>query len=425
MELKELIEIVHGRLLNNYKDIDIKGFSIDTRTISDEVYIALKGKRLDGHQFITNDIKAIAVISEEEIYLDDIPVIKVDNTYDSLYYIGKYFKNKYDVPVIAITGSNGKTTLKELLSAILSTKYKVLKNKDNNNNIIGIFKTIMSIDNTYDLCVLEMGMNHKGEISKLSQMVNPDIGIITNIGSSHIGYLNSKKGIYKAKMEIKDGLKNELIVSGDDKYLKKSKSYKCGCNCNNDLIAYNIKIYNDYMCFDIYIDKEYQVIFHIPSKYYISTILEAITCSLRFGIDMNTIIKVIREFKSIDKRLNYYKTNGYTIIDDTYNASYESVKCGLSTIQNLKKEKIIILGDMLELGKYSKKYHKKINKLLKKIDNKTVITIGNYTKYIKSIHLNTNKEIIDYLQKNDLTNKCIYLKGSRKMQLNQIVEAIK
>ena len=242
MELKELIELVKGILINDYKDVNITGFSTDTRTINNEVYIALKGKNLDGHRFITNDLKASVVISEEEIYLDDIPVIKVSNTYDSLYYIGRYIKDKYNIPVIAITGSNGKTTLKELIYNILSTKYKVLKNKENYNNIIGIFNTIKKLNNTYDLCILEMGMNHKGEISTLSKMVQPTTGIITNIGSAHIGYLKNKKQIYKAKMEILDGLNGDLIVNGDDKYLKKSNSFKCGSKLSNDLIAYKINI---------------------------------------------------------------------------------------------------------------------------------------------------------------------------------------
>ena len=422
MELKELIELVKGILINDYKDVNITGFSTDTRTINNEVYIALKGKNLDGHRFITNDLKASVVISEEEIYLDDIPVIKVSNTYDSLYYIGRYIKDKYNIPVIAITGSNGKTTLKELIYNILSTKYKVLKNKENYNNIIGIFNTIKKLNNTYDLCILEMGMNHKGEISTLSKMVQPTTGIITNVGSAHIGYLKNKKQIYKAKMEILDGLNGDLIVNGDDKYLKKSNSFKCGSKLSNDLIAYKINIYSDYMCFDIYVDQEYQVIFNIPSKYYISTILEAIKVGLEYNIDIKTILKVIKEFKSVDKRLKYIKINNYTIVDDTYNASYESVRCGLNTINQTKNRKIIILGDMLELGKFSKKYHKKINGLLKEIDNKEVITVGNYTKYIKSNHFNNNQHLINYLKSIDLKNKYIYLKGSRKMKLDEIVK---
>ena len=133
-------------------------------------------------------------------------------------------------------------------------------------------------------------------------------------------------------------------------------------------------------------------------------------------------MKVIKEFKSVDKRLKYIKINNYTIVDDTYNASYESVRCGLNTINQTKNRKIIILGDMLELGKFSKKYHKKINGLLKEIDNKEVITVGNYTKYIKSNHFKNNQHLINYLKSIDLKNKYIYLKGSRKMKLDEIVK---
>lgn len=426
MELKELIEIVHGTLLNDYQDVLINGFSVDTRTMkSDEVYIALRGKKMDGHKFINNDIQASVVISEEDIVLDKIPVIKVNNTYDSLFFLGQYIRNKYNIPLIAITGSNGKTTLKELITNILSIKYKVLFSRENNNNIIGVFKTLKELDDSYDIGVIEMGMNHKGEISQLSKMVKPNKAIITNIGSSHIGNLKNKKDIYHAKMEITDGLDGELIVNGDDKYLKKCHGFKCGYGNNNDLIAYNIKIYNHYISFDIYIDQEYQVVFPIPSKYYIQSLLEAIKIGLDYHIAITDILKVIRQFKPVDGRLKIIPLRKYTIIDDAYNANYESIKCGLNTLKNISKHKIIILGDMLELGNYSKKYHRKLNKILKKIDNKNVITVGNDTKYIKSIHFLNNDDVIKYLQNINLDNTYIYLKASHGMHLDYIIKWLK
>lgn len=426
MELKELIKLVQGTLLNNYQDVLINGFSVDTRTMkSDEVYIALRGKKMDGHKFINNDMKVSVVISEEDIVLDKIPVIKVNNTYDSLFFLGKYIRNKYNIPLIAITGSNGKTTLKELITNILSVKYKVLSSRGNNNNIIGVFKTLKELNDSYDIGVIEMGMNHKGEISQLSKMVKPNKAIITNIGSSHIGNLKNEKDIYQAKMEITDGLDGELIVNGDDKYLKKCHGFKCGCDNNNDLVAYNIKIYNHYISFDIYIDQEYQVVFPIPSKYYIQPLLEAIKIGLDYHIDISDILRIIRQFKPVDGRLKIIPLRKYTIVDDAYNANYESIKCGLNTLKNISKHKIIILGDMLELGKYSKKYHRKLNKILKKIDNKQVITVGNDTKYIKSIHFSSNDEVIKYLQKINLDNTYIYLKASHGMHLDHIIKWLK
>ena len=425
MKLKELIDIVHGRLLNDFEDMEISGFSTDTRSINNEVFIALKGNKYDGHNFINNSIKASVVISEKDIYLDNIPLIKVNNNYDTLYYLSKYFISKYNTKVIAITGSNGKTTLKELIYSILSKKYKVLRNEGNHNNIIGIFNTLKELDSSYDLCVLEMGMNHKGELSKLSKMTNPIKAFITNVGSAHIGNFKNKKEIFKAKKEIIDGLKGELIVNGDDKYLKKINCFKCGLNLNNDLIAYHIKLFQNLMCFNVYVDREYLVNFKISSIEYIPIILEAIKCGLDFKIEIDDILDTIGNFKMIDHRLNQICMNNYTLIDDSYNASYESIRCGLNYLKRINKDKIIILGDMLELGKYSKKYHKKINKILNSIDRKIVITIGNYTKYIHSSHFNTIDDIIIYLDSLNLDDKCIYIKGSHKMELNRIVNHLK
>lgn len=425
MKLKKLIEVVHGTLLNTYQDIDIEGFSIDSRECNNKVFIALRGKRLDSHKFINSNLKASVVISEKEIYLDDIPVIKVANNYDTLYYLNKYFVSKYNTPVIAITGSNGKTTLKELIALILNNKYKVLKNTGNNNNIIGLFNTLKNLDDSYDLCVLEMGMNHKDELSKLSLMTNPTKAFITNIGSAHIGNFKNKKEIFKAKMEITDGLKGDLIVNGDDKYLKKVNSFHCGLNIKNNLMAYNIRLYENLLCFNIYIDNEYLVNFKIPSIDYIPLLLEAIKCGLDYHINILDILNIISDFEPINQRLNAQKINNYTLIDDSYNASYESVKCGLNLLKRIKREKIIILGDMLELGKYSKKYHKKLNKILNNIDNKEVLTIGKYTKYIHSKHFTNLNDIIDYLDNINLDNKFIYIKGSHKVGLFKICDKLK
>ena len=288
---------------------------------------------------------------------------------------------------------------------------------DYNCHLNAIFK----LDTTYDIAVIEMGMNHFKELEKISLMCEPNQALITNIGTSHIGNLGSKKNIYKAKIEITKGLIDDLIVNGDDKYLKKCNAYKCGVSCNNDLIAYNVKVYDTYLTFDIYIDKEYEVVFNIPSKAYIPTILEAIKIGLIYEVDINDIIAATKEFKMVDKRLNVIDLKNYKVIDDSYNASYESVKCGLNYLKSIKEDKIIILADMLELGKYTKKYHKKINYLLYKIEKKQVLTVGDYTKYINSKHFNNNDELIAYLKTIDLDNKYIYLKGSHAMELEKIV----
>ena len=426
MNLDEIISVTRGKLINKYKKVLVDIFKTDTRLLNkNDVFIALKGKKYDGSKFINDDLKCKVVITEDEIKLKSIPVIKVDNTYDTLYYLTKYKLSKFKIPVIGITGSNGKTTLKELIYSILNAKYNVFKNDGNKNNIIGVFETIQKLDSKHDIAVIELGMNHKGELEKLSNMIKPTTAIITNIGSSHIGNLGSRKNIFKAKMEIVSGLTGELIVNGDNKYLKKVNAYKCGINYNNDLIAYNVNIYDNYLTFNICLDKEYLVKFNNTAKEYIPMLLESIKVGLMYDISINDIINCINKYKPYNKRLNEIKLNNYTIIDDSYNASYESMKCGLNVLSKVKGNKIIILGDMLELGKFSKKYHKKINKIINKIDNKIVLTVGSFTKYIHSIHFNSNKDIINYLDNHDITNTTIFIKGSNSMKLYEIVDYLK
>ena len=426
MNLDEIISVTRGKLINKYRKVLVDSFKTDTRLLNkNDVFIALKGKKYDGSKFINDDLKCKVVITEDEIKLKSIPVIKVDNTYDTLYYLTKYKLSKFKIPVIGITGSNGKTTLKELIYSILNAKYNVFKNDGNKNNIIGVFETIQKLDSKHDIAVIELGMNHKGELEKLSNMIKPTTAIITNIGSSHIGNLGSRKNIFKAKMEIVSGLTGELIVNGDNKYLKKVNAYKCGINYNNDLIAYNVNIYDNYLTFNICLDKEYLVKFNNTAKEYIPMLLESIKVGLMYDISINDIINCINKYKPYNKRLNEIKLNNYTIIDDSYNASYESMKCGLNVLSKVKGNKIIILGDMLELGKFSKKYHKKINKIINKIDNKIVLTVGSFTKYIHSIHFNSNKDIINYLDNHDITNTTIFIKGSNSMKLYEIVDYLK
>ena len=412
MYLSELNNILNGIITNDALFNKIKTNSKEIK--EGDLFLAINS----GHNYINEAIDngASCIISEKQ--LDNIPNIKVDNSIESLGKIGNFIRNKYEIPLIAVTGSVGKTTTKELISLILSTKYKVLKSKKNHNNNIGLPMTLLDLDESYDVVVTELGMNHLGEISYLSKICNPDYAVITNIGSAHIGNLGSKKNILKAKLEILDGMNNGyLIVNKNDKYLKNIK-YKNIIKVDDKLLNIkNIK-YNDNIEFDIDdIHFKFNLYKHILPDLFI-----AIKIGLMFGIDLETISEIIKEYNGLDGRLNIIK-NKYTIIDDSYNSSFESLVGGLSLLKG-NELKFIVLGDMLELGKYSKKYHKKINKYLKKIKNKKVLLLGEYTKRIKGIHFNNIEEINDYLKENIKDDCIIYLKGSRKMNLDKIKNTI-
>ena len=419
MTLNEIIEVVKGKSNINSEEV-INEIKTDTRKIDKkDIFIALKGKNYDGENFIDEAFKkgAISCITESD-YKD---CIKVDSTTESLFLLGKYIREKYPIPLISITGSNGKTTTKDLLSYVLSSKYNVLYNEGSKNNIIGLSDTLFKLNKDIDIIVMELGTNHLGEIEKLSNMCKINTALITNIGTAHLEYFKTKKNIFKEKTSVK--CKN-MIVNGDDKYLKKLKCFKCGINKKNDLIAYNIKEYIDHTTFNIFIDKEYKVVFNNPGIHFINDILLVIKCSLDYGIEIDTIIKRIGEFKLTNNRMTVKKINSNTLISDCYNASLESIIAGLEYFKNIKNKKIIILGDILELGKYSKKIHKKINKELKKIHDKDVITVGDVSKYIKSIHYKDVDELIYNFNLDNIDNSYIYVKGSHKINLDKFVDFI-
>ncbi len=436
MSLDQLMYLIDGYLLYPYECKKINNFKIDSREVKkNDVFIAIKGENFDGHDFILEAIKnkASVLILEKEPKKDyKIPIIIVESSKDALLKIASFHKQQFHIPLIAITGSVGKSSTKELIFQILENKYKVLKSIDNNNNEIGVAKTLLNTSKKHDIIVLEMGMNHLGEIKKLSSYANPDIAVITNIGSSHIGYLGSKKNILKAKLEILKGMNyGKLVINNNDELLKKipilkQTVYRCGFDKMDDIYAYDIKTNLINTKFKIkYNFKEYEIATNIIGKSFITNILIAIQIGLIYKIKIEDIIKTINNFKPLKQRLNITNLKNTTLIDDCYNASIESLFPVLDLFKTIPKDKIVILGDILELGKYSKKYHKKIKTKLVKIPNLMVITYGSFTKYINmGIHFNDKDKLLKYLSKIDIDNKIIYLKGSRKMKLEDAKKII-
>ena len=400
MKLSEINNILKGKI---NKDVSFNKIKMNSKDITtNDVFLAIN----KGHNYIDEAINngAVGIISEYDL---DYQSIKVDNSILALGKIANYIRNLYDIPLIAITGSVGKTTTKELIYSVLSKKYKVLKSEKNKNNNIGCPLTLLNLDETYDIIVLEFGMNHFNEISYLSKICNPDYAIITNIGTAHIGNLGSKKNILKAKLEILDGMSNKnIIINNKDRYLKKIRN---AIKVDEKRLNVIYKNENEFI-----IDN---VIFNYKYKHILPDIFIAIKVGLLFDINLKLISEAISEFEPIDGRLNIINRE-YKIIDDSYNSSYESLIEGLKSLDN--NFKYIVLADMLELGKFSIKYHKKVNKYLKKIKNKKVLLIGNYTKYIDGIHFENLDELILFLKSNINKGDTIYIKGSRKFNLDII-----
>lgn len=438
MKIIDIIDEIDGIVINGENiDKNFNNVIIDSRCLNkNDLFIALKGNNYDPHNYIEEIIekKPAAIIVEKNITIKTkIPIIKVENTYKCLMDIGSKFRKAFLGDVIAVTGSAGKTTTKELISLILSKKYNVLKSIGNKNNHVGVPLTLTQLNNDYDIGVLELGMNHKNEISKLSKVCNPSIGIITNIGTAHIGNLGSKKNIYKAKMEIIDGMDSGiLIVNGDDKYLGKLKSsklniIKCGIKKGDIRVTrINYGLFKS-IFYVINNNKEYKFTLNIPGAHLVKNCLLAIKIGDMYNVPFEDMVDAIASYKTLENRLDVkiYKDN--ILVDDCYNSNYESVKALIEYIKNINKNKILILGDILELGKYSKRIHKKIGKLLRKNKLENIIFTGEYMYYAhkknkNSVYLKTTEKVIKYLENIDIHNSLILIKASRGEHLEDISE---
>lgn len=441
MKVNELIEVVKATRFGSKKNLSVEHFKIDSREISKhDCYIALIGKKLDGHQYIDAAIQsgATTIICSRlpEKLNTKVVYLVVEDTNIALLELGKYMRNMYPIPLIAITGSVGKTTTKELLYQVLKGKYQVLKSPKNYNNRIGVPLTLLECSSEDQLIIMEMGMNHPGEIRELSHICKPDVGIITKIGTSHIGYLKGKKNIYKAKIELLEGMNDGyVIVNGNDTYLKKlsSKELEVIKVGRKDTVYFShVKLYAHMTYAWLHVNGDiYPISFALPGSKILDIILLVIETGLLFQVPIEDIISTIERYKGTKERLEFIPLNhDVTLIDDSYNASLESLENDLSILNVLEGKKVLIFGDILELGTYSKKIHKEALRKMKKIKHLEVFLVGSelgkvkrklkHGKWFSDVH-----ELNEYLKQRVFQEETILVKGSHGVHLSEVVEQIK
>ena len=454
VKVKDIINVCNATLLCGDENITVKTFSKDTRTITtNDFYVGIKGENFDGNKFFETalDKGAIGCMIENDVTNDilkkysDKVIIRVNNSIEAIQKLASFKRSLYDIPVVAVTGSVGKTSTKDIISSVLGENYKVLKTEGNLNNHIGLPFTLLKLED-HTAAVIEMGMSNFGEISLLTRIAKPTIAVITNIGTSHIGILGSRENILKAKLEILEGLQpgGKLIINNDNDLLHEySKNHD-----NQNIITYGIENSSEFMASRITLHEnssnfilsksssKFNISVPVGGKHFIYNALCAFSIGNTLKIDSSKIINGINNFELTKSRMDIQKSkNEVTIINDSYNASYDSMKASLEYLKNLSaKRKIAVLGDMLELGDYSKELHEKVGIEVHKNNINVLITVGNYSKYIfdmanslgieNSYHFINNSEAIIFLKQFLKPKDVVLLKASHSMKFNEILKEI-
>lgn len=445
ISLSSIAKYVGGRLIN-CTDSEVNNITTDTREIKEgSLFVALKGDKFDGHNFSVDAIKkgAVAVISEIEEFSEKIPIIKVESTYKALLDLAAAYRDSLDIKVVGVTGSVGKTTTKDMIAAVLSQGFKTLKTQGNLNNHIGLPKTVFSLKEDDDIAVLEMGMNHFGEISALSRAAKPDVVVLTYIGESHIEFLGTRENILKAKLEILEGAsKNAPVIVNDDNDLLSSLNLEGRRivrisldNPSADIYAKNIVEGTEGSRFDVYVGGEFFVNAYLSSIGFhnIRNCLIAVAVGLEFGLCEMQIAAGLAAYTPSGMRQNITKEYGITFIEDCYNASPTSMKASLGVLSSLAEgRKIAVLGDMLELGEISKSAHLEVGEVAG--ENADILfTCGNLAKYINkgaeskglgSKHFESLDELCKALVKTLKKGDTVLFKASQSMKFENLVEAV-
>ncbi|HSN10268.1 MAG TPA: UDP-N-acetylmuramoyl-tripeptide--D-alanyl-D-alanine ligase [Hanamia sp.] len=405
----------------------------DSRKLqNDEIFFALKGPNFNGNDFAKKalELGAAYVVADEDIDAEDNRIIKVDDVLQTLQQLAKYHREQFDIPFIAITGSNGKTTTKELIHEVLSTTYKTYTTKGNLNNHIGIPLTILKIKPDAEMAVIEMGANHLNEIAGYCAYAKPLYGLITNIGKAHLEGFGGVENVKKGKGELFDYLKTHngtaFVNTDDNSVFDLGKEVKNAIyyGSNSENIKGKIVKNNPFIEVEIGGQSSFNIQTNLVGAYNLPNILAATCIGKYFKVDDENIKKAIENYHPSNSRSQLIQKDSNTIILDAYNANPGSMKAAIENFANMEgNKKILLLGSMMELGADSEKEHAAIISLINKYQWYAVVLVGeNFREIINNyINLENSTEARDWLKKTDPKNSLILIKGSRSMQMERSV----
>ncbi|MCK5595243.1 UDP-N-acetylmuramoyl-tripeptide--D-alanyl-D-alanine ligase [bacterium] len=450
--VNEVIKATKGKLVKGSQNFPIKRISIDSRSIEKgDLFVAIKGERFDGHDFIGNAVKngASGIVVSRSISvtqpLSPAFIIKVNDTLKALQDLARYYRQKFDIPIIGITGSNGKTTVKDMTESILSQKLRVTGTIGNHNNQVGLPLTVFRLSKDSEAGIFETGISSYEEMENLGGIICPDIAVITNINMAHMQYFRTVKNLVNAKAKLLEFVPKEgaAILNADDEYFS---FLKASARCR--VISFGIKNKADVMAEDIgllpestkfILNSAVKINLPIPGIHNVYNALAAAGVSLQFSKDLNLIRDGLRDFKPPEMRMQIIRMKDLAVINDAYNANPASTGAALEVLGNInaKGRKVFVFADMLELGNRKASELRKIGKLVSESQIDIFITVGELARLsavaAEKNGLNRNKifsfrdmkkveeKLLSILESNDT----LLLKGSRAMHLENILEILK
>lgn len=455
MTLQNIATACQGQLVcqKDQENIQIKGAVLDSRQVEEGyLFFATKGERVDGHNFIPQvaEKKAACVVCEKVPAGVEIPYILVDDSFVALKKVAAFYRENLTIPVVGITGSVGKTSTKEMIASVLSQRYNVLKTEGNFNNEVGLPLTILRIRDEHKVAVVEMGINHFGEMHRLSEIAKPDICVITNIGQCHLEFLGSREGILKAKSEIFDFMNPEgyVCLNGDDdmlctvKEVHGHKPVTYGLSMKNDVYVTSTKnngilgskasVYLNDATFDVEIP--------LPGEHMVMNALAATCVGDLLGLKQEEIARGIESAKAVGGRSNLIVLKDRKILDDCYNANPVSMKAAIDLLCLSDTRKVAILGDMFELGDGCEEMHAGIGNYAVEKDIDVLVCVGELSSHMfdaatlkrtelkkdVQIHYMTNtQEVIEKIDSILMKDDTILVKASHGMGFAKVVEELK
>ncbi len=427
---------------------EVESIVSDSRQVQPgALFVAIPGERVDGHAFIEDVIAkgAMAVLAERDLGKRPFPYIKVKSSLQAVKDIAEYYLEGLDIPVVGITGSVGKTSVKEVIASVLSQKFQVLKTKGNFNNELGLPLTVFRLRPEHELAVLEMGINHFGEMTRLAKIAKPDTCVITNIGPCHLEYLGNRDGVFKAKTEMFKYMKPQghVILNGDDDKLSAvetvngTKPIFFGLNQNLDVWADHIvdNGLNGIQCRIHFQEESFPVQIPIPGQHMVYNTLAATAVGRCYGLSAEEIQMGIQRLEPVSGRMHTIKNGALTIIDDCYNANPASMKASLDVLRNTPGKKTAILGDMGELGENAPLMHEEVGSYAADCGLDLLLCVGELSLHmaqaarqknpsLETLYMENLETLLAHLPEFSLKDGAILIKASHFMKFDKIVQAL-